>query len=62
MSLHGTAFLGTTPIGAPLIGLIIGWSNPRVGLMVGSSLTLATGLMLVLRLRRGARASALAGD
>jgi MFS family permease len=27
MSLHGTAFLGTTPIGAPLMGLIIGASS-----------------------------------
>jgi MFS family permease len=61
MSLHGTAFLGTTPIGAPLIGLIIGLSNPRVGLIVGSSLTLATGLMLALRLRRDARGDTAVG-
>jgi len=47
MSLYGIAFLGTTPIGAPLIGLIIAWSNPRVGLLVGSLLTIATGVGLV---------------
>ena len=47
MSLHAMAFLGTTPIGAPLIGLIIGASNPRVGLLVGAALTLATGAALV---------------
>lgn len=48
MSLHAMAFLGTTPIGAPLIGLIIGASNPRVGLLVGAALTLATGAALVM--------------
>lgn len=48
MSLHGMAFLGTTPIGAPLIGLIIGASNPRVGLLVGAVLTLATGAALAI--------------
>jgi len=42
MSLHGTAFLGTTPIGAPLMGLIIAASNPRVGIFVGAALTLMT--------------------
>ncbi|MFI5036296.1 MAG: MFS transporter [Acidimicrobiales bacterium] len=55
MSLHGMAFLGTTPIGAPLIGLIIGASNPRVGLLVGAALTLATGAALAAsRARRAA--------
>jgi MFS family permease len=53
MSLHGMAFLGTTPIGAPLIGLIIGASNPRVGLLVGAAMTLATGAALATtRVRR----------
>ena len=52
MSLHATAFLGTTPIGAPIVGLIIAATNPRVGLFVGSSLTFATGVALSLRLRR----------
>jgi len=32
MSLYAIAFLGTTPIGAPLVGLIVSWSNPRVGI------------------------------
>ncbi len=53
MSLHGMAFLGTTPIGAPLMGLIIGATNPRVGLLVGAALTLATGAALATtRVRR----------
>jgi MFS family permease len=55
MSLYATAFLGTTPIGAPLVGLLIAASNPRVGLLVGSSLTLLTGLVLTYQLRHGVR-------
>ena len=57
MSLYGTAFLGTTPIGAPLIGLIIAATNPRVGILVGSSLTILTGLGLLLQSRSHARES-----
>lgn len=51
MSLFGTAFLGSTPIGAPLIGLVIALSNPRVGLLVGATVTLATGAALAVLLR-----------
>jgi len=58
MSLYATAFLGTTPIGAPIMGLIIGASNPRVGILVGAVLTLATGLLLTAQLRQHARAAA----
>ena len=47
MSLYGIAFLGTTPIGAPLIGAIIGATNPRFGIQVGSVLAILTGLWLV---------------
>ena len=47
MSLYGTAFLGSTPIGAPLLGLIIGATNPRLGLFVGAVATLAIGGWLV---------------
>ncbi|MGH9170907.1 MAG: MFS transporter [Acidimicrobiales bacterium] len=36
MSLWAVAFLGTTPIGGPLIGWIIAESNGRVGLGVGA--------------------------
>ena len=55
MSLYAIAFLGTTPIGAPLVGLIVSWSNPRVGIAVGSSLALATGVGLVFSHRRDER-------
>ncbi len=55
MSLYAMAFLGTTPIGAPLIGLIISGTDPRIGLFLGASVTLLTGLMLVAQLRGTAR-------
>src|SRR6185437_2431683 len=35
MSLWTVAFLGTTPIGGPLIGFISEQTNPRWGLVVG---------------------------
>jgi MFS family permease len=57
MSLHGTAFLGTTPIGAPLMGLIIAASNPRVGIFVGAALTLLTGLWLVSVMKQNVRST-----
>lgn len=52
MSLYATAFLGTTPIGAPLIGLIIAGTNPRIGILVGAGVTMLTGVVLVAQLRR----------
>ena len=55
MSLYGTAFLGSTPIGAPLIGAIVGWSNPRIGIFIGAVLTLLTGGWLLLNLRHNLR-------
>ena len=57
MSLHGTAFLGTTPIGAPLMGLIIAASNPRIGIFVGAALTLLTGLWLVSVMKQNVRST-----
>lgn len=35
MSLWSIAFLGTTPIGGPIVGYISDHSNPRIGLAVG---------------------------
>jgi hypothetical protein len=51
MSLYSTAFLGTTPFGAPLVGILIAATNPRIGIFLGAFLTLLTGLWLVLMLR-----------
>lgn len=55
MSLYGIAFFGTTPIGAPLIGLVIRASDPRTGLLVGSILTLGVGAWLALTESRTSR-------
>ncbi len=46
MALYAMAFLGSTPIGAPLMGAIAQWSSPRVALAVGATATvLAAGLL-----------------
>ena len=58
MSLWAVAFMGTTPIGAPLIGLIIDHTNPRIGLAVGAlaaGLAAAVGLCARHRYRREPR-------
>jgi len=47
MALYAMAFLGTTPIGAPLVGAIAQWTNPRVALLSGAVATLvAAGLLM----------------
>jgi MFS family permease len=47
MALYAMAFLGTTPIGAPLVGAIGQATSPRVALMVGAVATvLAAGLLM----------------
>jgi MFS family permease len=57
MALYAMAFLGTTPIGAPLVGAIAQWTSPRVALMVGAVATvLSAGLLMwrhQVRLRAG---------
>ncbi len=47
MSLFGTAVFGTVPIGSLLMGLIIGATNPRFGIVFSAVLTLAIGVGLV---------------
>ena len=46
MSLNAIAFLGSTPIGAPLVGYISDISNPRIALLVGGIATLAASVPL----------------
>jgi MFS family permease len=59
MALYAIAFLGSTPIGAPLVGWIADVTNPRVAVMVGGVATLAACLPLALRYsRRGHAAGA----
>jgi MFS family permease len=55
MSLYAIAFLGSTPIGAPLMGWISDSTSPRVALVVGAVGTVAASSLLARRwLRRGA--------
>jgi MFS family permease len=55
MSLYSIAFLGTTPIGAPLVGFVVAWSNPRIGIFMGAALATLTGLGLLLQQRQYVR-------
>ena len=41
MALYSVVFLGSTPIGAPLVGWLAEIGGPRVGLLVGASAALA---------------------
>ena len=52
MALYAIAFLGSTPIGAPLVGWIADVTNPRVAIMVGGVATLAACIPLAFRYRR----------
>jgi predicted MFS family arabinose efflux permease len=52
MALYVTVFLGTTPIGAPLVGLVAQGFGARAGLVVGAVAALAAGaLALAVRSR-----------
>jgi MFS family permease len=58
MALYAMAFLGTTPIGAPLVGAIAQWTNPRVALMTGAVATLLAAGLLMWRHQAGLRGGA----
>ena len=58
MALYAIGFLGTTPIGAPLVGWISQASSPRVALAVGAFATMAaSGVTLYFHRREHARAA-----
>jgi predicted MFS family arabinose efflux permease len=46
MSLNAIAFLGSTPIGAPLLGYLSDVTSPRLALVVGGVATLAASIPL----------------
>jgi MFS family permease len=60
MSLNAIAFLGSTPIGAPLLGYLSDVTSPRVALLVGGIATLAASvpLFFVATRQRGVAAPA----
>lgn len=49
MALYATAFLGSTPLGAPLVGWIADMSSPRVSVVVGAVAAVAASVGLALR-------------
>ena len=55
MALYAIAFLGSTPIGAPLVGWIADVTNPRVAVAVGGVATLAACAPLALGYLHGHR-------
>lgn len=58
MALYSVVFLGSTPIGAPLIGALAGGFGPRWGLIVGGVAALATAAFASLAYARAAAAPA----
>ena len=55
MALYAMAFLGTTPIGAPLVGAIAQWTDPRVALLTGAVATVLAAGVLMWRHQAGLR-------
>jgi predicted MFS family arabinose efflux permease len=45
MALYVTVFVGTTPIGAPIVGFVAQALGPRAGLVVGAVAAVAAGLL-----------------
>jgi MFS family permease len=62
MSLNAIAFLGSTPIGAPLLGWISDYSSPRVALVIGGVATLVATIPLFALAARQRLHRHLAGD
>jgi MFS family permease len=55
MALYAMAFLGTTPIGAPLVGAIAQWTTPRIALLIGAVATVVAAGLLMWRHQVGLR-------
>jgi len=53
MALYAIAFLGTTPIGSPLVGWISQAASPRVALAVGAVATIAASVVTLVVHQRG---------
>lgn len=58
MALYGLLFLGSTPVGGPLLGWISQEWGPRVGLALGGALSLAAVLAALAGIRSRARSRA----
>jgi MFS family permease len=62
MSLNAIAFLGSTPIGAPLVGYVSDVTNPRVALIMGGVATLVASIPLFFLATRQHSARAATAD
>jgi predicted MFS family arabinose efflux permease len=58
MALYGAVFLGSTPIGSPVVGFVAEHLGVRVGFGLAGGAALVTGLVLILVLRREAASRA----
>jgi predicted MFS family arabinose efflux permease len=56
MALFSVAFLGSTPIGAPIVGWISQHLGPRAGLAVGGVAALAAAAFAIAGIQRTRRA------
>jgi hypothetical protein len=45
MGLWAVAFIGSTPVGGPIIGFVGQHAGPRIGLVVGGGAALAAGTL-----------------
>jgi predicted MFS family arabinose efflux permease len=52
MALYSVVFLGSTPIGAPIVGALSEWVGPRAGLLLGATAALTAALAAYVVLRR----------
>jgi predicted MFS family arabinose efflux permease len=52
MALYAIGFLGTAPIGAPLVGWICQAANPRVALMVAAATAVVSSVVILVRHRK----------
>lgn len=55
MALYSVVFLGSTPIGGPLLGWLAGAAGPRSGLLVGAAAAIGAGLVARVAFRRNDR-------
>jgi predicted MFS family arabinose efflux permease len=61
MALHGFVFLGTTPVGAPLLGWVCEQWGPRIAMAVAGVTAVVAALAVLPQLRRLRRAGEPAG-
>jgi MFS family permease len=62
MSIYALVFLGSTPVGGPLIGWISQQLSPRYGVAVGGVATVVAGLAVAVLLARGRLAGSMSGS